>query len=183
MFEKIQLFDFIFELKLDKDGVVTSSNFTKEGLAANQLSEDDLREGSSYQQDIFSGKYDWLIRKSNIITLPTHNILVTVEDPIYDGSVKFSGGAITSSLKETCPHCQDTDCDFDCPDAHEWASSRDIEDCQDNLAELASQRNYNFACDAIESMVLGHAVAGVNIETVAYLEGLEAAINAVANHF
>jgi len=183
MFKRIQLHSHIFELTINDDKKIVSSRFSVEGKTKDQWTENDIKVGQLLQQEIFNEKYNWLITKDGMVTLPTHNILVTLEDPIYDGSVKYGGGNITSCLKETCPYCQDKDCDFDCPDAQEWASDRDEDICQSNNEELASQRNYNFACEAIESMVLGHAVAGVDIESAAYLEGLEAAIDAVANKF
>ena len=42
---------------------------------------------------------------------------------------------------------------------------------------------YNAAMDGIESMILAHAVAGVDIETPAYLEGIETAVNACVHNF
>lgn len=36
--------------------------------------------------------------------------------------------------------------------------------------------------DAIESMLLAHAVAGIAVDSPAYLEGLETAIDAIGNH-
>ena len=36
--------------------------------------------------------------------------------------------------------------------------------------------------DGIESMILAHAIAGVDIESPAYIEGIETAGEAVANH-
>lgn len=41
---------------------------------------------------------------------------------------------------------------------------------------------YNAMIDGIESMILAHAVAGVPVDSPAYLEGLETAIAAIANH-
>ena len=38
------------------------------------------------------------------------------------------------------------------------------------------------AIDAIESMILAHAAAGVDIESPAYMEGIETAFDAVSNH-
>lgn len=35
---------------------------------------------------------------------------------------------------------------------------------------------------ALESLLLAHACAGVDIESPAYLEGLETALEAIANH-
>ena len=91
-------------------------------------------------------------------------------------------GGEGQSFEKTCPHCQDTLCDFDCPEAMEWASSQDFEDQIANNEGFASCRNYNYACDAIESIVKAHAIAGINIESPAYLEGLETAIDGVANN-
>lgn len=48
--------------------------------------------------------------------------------------------------------------------------------------ENDDNNDYNIACEAIESMILAHAVAGVNIESHAYLEGLETAIESIANN-
>ena len=42
---------------------------------------------------------------------------------------------------------------------------------------------YNAAMDGIESMILGHAIAGVDIESPAYLQGIEDAVNGCANNF
>jgi len=146
------------------------------------MSEDETKQAGIYKHELFDGKWDWLIAKERMITLPIYNTLITVTEVEYDGSVRYRGGTITSSLKEICPHCRALDCDFDCPDAMEWASSQDIEDQVNNNTKLASNRHYNFACDAIEAMVLAHAIAGIHVESPAYLEGLETAIDAVANN-
>ena len=42
---------------------------------------------------------------------------------------------------------------------------------------------YNAAMDGIESMILAHVLAGVDIESPSYLEGIETAVNACANNF
>lgn len=181
MKKKIQIYEYIFNLNISYKNNITQCECSMAGKDIKDWSEEEHRQSQMYRNEIFSGKHDWLIKKG-IITLPTHNILITVTDVVFDGSIKFGGGSIQSCLKETCPHCQDPNCDFDCPEALGWASSSDIGDCQDNNEVLASQRSYNYACDAIEAMLLNHAIAGVNIESPAYLEGLEAAIDAVANN-
>lgn len=38
------------------------------------------------------------------------------------------------------------------------------------------------AIDAIESLILAHACAGVDVEAAAYIEGIEAALDAIANN-
>jgi len=42
---------------------------------------------------------------------------------------------------------------------------------------------YNAAIDAIESMILAHACAGIDINTPEYIEGIETAVNSCANNF
>ena len=47
----------------------------------------------------------------------------------------------------------------------------------------ASVRNqYNGAVDGIESLVLGHAGAGIDVESPAYVEGLTTSIEAIGNN-
>jgi hypothetical protein len=50
------------------------------------------------------------------------------------------------------------------------------------LHEEDAPDEYNAAMDAIESIVLAHACAGVDIESPAYLEGIETAVQAIANY-
>lgn len=42
---------------------------------------------------------------------------------------------------------------------------------------------YNASIDGIESMILAHACAGIDINTPEYIEGIETAVNACANNF
>lgn len=42
---------------------------------------------------------------------------------------------------------------------------------------------YDAAIDGIESMILAHACAGVNIEGLAYVEGIETAVDAILNNY
>lgn len=42
---------------------------------------------------------------------------------------------------------------------------------------------YAAAIDAVESLILAHACAGVNIEDPAYVEGLRTAIETISNNF
>lgn len=51
-----------------------------------------------------------------------------------------------------------------------------------DLHEKGEGQEMRGAIDAIESMVLAHAVAGVDVESPAYLEGIETAVEAVSNH-
>jgi hypothetical protein len=38
------------------------------------------------------------------------------------------------------------------------------------------------AIDAVESLILSHACAGVDVESPAYIEGIETALDAIANN-
>jgi hypothetical protein len=40
--------------------------------------------------------------------------------------------------------------------------------------------DYNHAIDGIEALILGHACAGIDIETSAYIEGIESAVQGAA---
>ena len=46
---------------------------------------------------------------------------------------------------------------------------------------VAKQR-LNVALDGLESLILAHACAGVDIESPAYIEGIETAVEAITNH-
>ena len=114
------------------------------------------------------------------IEMPVGGIIISLCDE--DGD-RFGGGSIIANdLKEVCEFCGDLKCDFDCESAQEDASDRDI-DCQNNkLEELEANRNYNYACDGVLSMLLGLAVAGEDVTKPAVLEALETAIDALGNN-
>jgi hypothetical protein len=48
--------------------------------------------------------------------------------------------------------------------------------------ETAANRQYNAAIDGLESLILAHACAGVDVQSPAYVEGIETAVDAIANH-
>jgi len=49
-------------------------------------------------------------------------------------------------------------------------------------ADTEENRDYNAAIDGIEAMILAHAIAGIDITTPAYVEGIETAVEAVGNN-
>jgi hypothetical protein len=53
----------------------------------------------------------------------------------------------------------------------------DLKDYEDEDAG-----DYNSAIDGIESLILAHACAGVDIVSKAYVEGLQSALDAIANN-
>jgi hypothetical protein len=50
-------------------------------------------------------------------------------------------------------------------------------------SQTAADRLYNAAIDGLESLILAHACAGIDVESPAYLEGIETAADALANQF
>jgi hypothetical protein len=48
--------------------------------------------------------------------------------------------------------------------------------------ETAASRQYNAAIDGLEALILAHACAGVDVESPAHVEGIETAVDAIANH-
>jgi len=183
MERKIQIYNYVFNLLLEEhSNKVTCVDVHMKGRLPADITEDETKQAGIYRSEIMCGLWDWLIARERMITLPIYNILVMVDGVIYDGSVRYRGGSIQSSLKEICPYCGNLDCDFDCPESDEWKNIKDALGQESKGEELRSNSNYNYGCDAIEAMIINHAIAGVNIEGDAYIEGLESAVDAVANN-
>jgi hypothetical protein len=45
-----------------------------------------------------------------------------------------------------------------------------------------ANRQYNTAIDGLEALILAHACAGLEVQAPAYVEGIETAVEAIANH-
>jgi hypothetical protein len=80
--------------------------------------------------------------------------MTTIKLPCYGIVIEYEngGGSITSELH-----------DFDKDDME-----------RDEL--------YDTAMDAVESMVLAHAIAGIDVSSPAYIEGIETAVESCANN-
>ena len=50
-----------------------------------------------------------------------------------------------------------------------------------DLHEDGEDPEYRAAIDAVESLILAHAAAGVNVTAAAYVEGVETAVESIAN--
>lgn len=118
------------------------------------------------------------------ITLPCHNMVVVLLDEELHALTpsRWGGGSITSEAKEVCEHCKDPNCDMDCPEYKEYASDRDTDIVAQKLEERTVFQKDRIAIDVIESIVLAHAIAGIDIETPAYIEGIETALDALENN-
>lgn len=87
------------------------------------------------------------------------------------------GGTIEhdSDLKESCPVCSQPDCFFDC-------EMSQAEDSPESEEDARSRIEYNAAVDGITSMILAHAIAGIDVETPAYIEGIETSVQAAGDN-
>jgi hypothetical protein len=80
--------------------------------------------------------------------------MTTIKLPCYGIVIEYEngGGSITSQLHESAEDDVERDVLFDT------------------------------AMDAVESMVLAHAIAGIDVSSPAYIEGIETAVEACANN-
>lgn len=103
------------------------------------------------------------------INLPVHGIVVEYDEE------NPGRGSITCSpdIYETCPKCGQKDCLYQCDGS--LLGEVESED------KVSRRHQYNGAVDGITSMILAHACAGINIESPAYLEGIETAFDAITN--
>lgn len=180
--KKVTIHNYEFHLQINDEDIVTASTFNLRGKLPAQMNENKMKQGQIYQQSIFKGDWNWLILSSGHIRLSDFHIEIQLSDVEYDGAIRWGGGHLIGGQKQVCTHCDDPRCDWDCIEALEWASDRDI-DCQNtNNEKLASSRNFNYACDALEALILAHAQAGVDVTSNIYLEGYRTAMDAIANH-
>jgi hypothetical protein len=179
--QKLQIYQYIFDLNINENNNIVSSIFTVQGKRPASMSHEEFRQGQIYQQEIFGGRWDWLIEKEKDIVLSIHNIVISVVDPQYYGAYRFGGGSISSNMKMVCEHCGDPSCDFHCTEALKWALIEDAISILVKSEELKGNKTFNNGCDALESMILAHAIAGVHVDSDAYIEGIVSALDAMGN--
>lgn len=99
--------NFKFDLKLDSSGMVQSSNFTykNDKVFSQNDSPEDFKFAQQRQQQIFDGKFDWLINKEKTITLPM-NITVDMKEPIWTNSLSYNKVDVSWDKKCECKNCK-----------------------------------------------------------------------------
>jgi hypothetical protein len=109
------------------------------------------------------------------IELPIYSIVISVgdEDPERPGC--YLGGSIISQLHSECPYCSRVTCYADCD-----GGGGDI-DGLESEEDMEERRHYNAMADAVESLILAHVMAGIDVTEPAYSEGVETAMEAIAN--
>ena len=89
------------------------------------------------------------------------------------------GGVLDPGLpREICPSCGQAECVNEC-DGSQGADENNDETEEDAV----DRQRYNAFIDAIESVVLAHAVGGVNVSDPKYVQGLETALQAAGRQF
>ena len=111
------------------------------------------------------------------IELQSYGIVLTV-DPDNPGA-----GTITSDLeRQTCPYCSQADCCFSCDESQASGWTVEAGKLAESSDDLASRLKYNGILDGIESMILAHSCADIDVTTPEYLEGIETAVQAAENN-
>lgn len=106
----------------------------------------------------------------------------TIKLPVYDIEIDIDGlgnGAIRAGLRTVCPHCNKSECFFDCDESQ-------AEGSQESETEARERLERNRAYDGIESLILALACTRVmdedSMTTPAFLEAVENAVEAVENN-
>lgn len=122
-----------------------------------------------------------MLVEEKVIKLPVYGIEVTLYEPDIT-SIKWMSGVIESDLQENCPYCDQSGCYLHCDESQAGGFQENEEDLETE-DEMYERAEYNKMMDALESLILGHACAGVNIESPGYLEGIETAVQAIAHQY
>jgi hypothetical protein len=105
-----------------------------------------------------------------LLTVNGHDMMLTVHDGV---------GKVESALpRETCPYCNLPDCTFSCDQSQGLPEGEEELESED---EVYARLQYNASVDALESAMLAHAVAGIDVKKPEYVKGVETALEAVAN--
>jgi len=104
------------------------------------------------------------------IELPCYNIILELDES--------GGGSISSNMQEGCPKCGIINCD-EMVCKNEIISDLGYEIGKEHIK---GREDFNNMMDALESLILGHACADIDITTPAYLEGIESAVQSCGNN-
>lgn len=126
------------------------------------------------------------LEKPKVIVIPELGATITLYDERPDtktvDATTWGSGACTTTLHEDCKYCGETDCDMDCFEFGEAFTGRDT-DAQDAMQQdRQGFLMYNGAVDALESMLLAHACAGLDVEDERYVQGIKTALDALGNN-
>lgn len=117
---------------------------------------------------------------TKVIKLDSGGIVVTLYG--WDGT-KAKRGTIISTLHEVCSCCEEIGCKMDCEQFFEALKLERIATKREEMrADAIAFNKTNFALDVLESTILAHAIAGINIESEDYIHGVDVAIDGIVNN-
>ena len=98
-------------------------------------------------------------------------------------TVNDKSGTIESHLeRDACPFCGSAECNFDCDySAAEFLDGDSINNSESE-DDVKERLQHNAYLDALESIVLAHACAGIDVTDQRYVEGLNSALEAAGNN-
>jgi hypothetical protein len=82
-----------------------------------------------------------------------------------------------SDMKETCIYCGKKECYGDCE-----GSKNDTIGLEDP-DYVNDRRTFNAIIDGIQSLILAHSCAGIDVTSEQYQEGIETALDAIQNNY
>lgn len=145
----------------------------------NDIEGEDKRIGTIKIIDVLEDNF---VPKEVKVELGVFGIVLTGTESDIENNCAYDNGTITSDLLETCSYCNDPACEMECMEYQEHCSDRDM-DCQiEKQKEGQEFRLHRAAAHAVESMVLAHWCAGVDVTTPAYKEGIETTFDALTNN-
>ena len=112
--------------------------------------------------------------------------IITVGDTGIVLLVSFGGAGklVSGLLRGVCPFCSQSDCERSC-DGSTW---NDDDLTADELSMRETDEDVherllgNRGLDAVESLVLAHACAGVDVEAAGYVTGVRTALDALSDN-
>jgi hypothetical protein len=84
-------------------------------------------------------------------------------------------------MDRICLPCFGIVIEMDHPSEDEPASGRLVSDLRSGSGHHAVR--YVAAVDGLEALILAHACAGVDVQSPAYIEGIETAVDAIFNNY
>ena len=109
---------------------------------------------------------------------PDHKIV----DTRFVDTTTWGCGSVTGSLREICKYCGEAECDMDCFEFGEACTDRDSDVVEALRQDRQGFLAYNGAVDVLESMLLAHACAGIDVADERYVQGIQTALQALGNN-
>jgi len=105
---------------------------------------------------------------SKTIEIKEFGIIIELGSGDFSSTGAWAGGAISSDMKEVCPHCHRfSNCYFSCD---QFGDNEEAED----------RKEYNSMMEALESMILAHAISGIDVASEKYVDGIRTACQSCA---